>query len=96
LRQVRARLLKAREHAVERGELRRVALLDRIEARLELDLLIVQQIVTLRQPTSLSSDDLDGFLERSAKINILYRELDRRKPLPLPVHRSKVHLHPAA
>lgn len=62
----------------------------------QLDLLIVQQIVTLRQPTSLSSDDLDGFLERSAKINILYRELDRRKPLPLPVHRSKVHLHPAA
>lgn len=62
----------------------------------QLDLLISQQIITLRQPTSLSRTDLEEFEVRSAKINVLFKELDRRKPLPAPVHRSKVHVHPAA
>jgi len=62
----------------------------------QLDVLISQQIVALRQPASLSSTDLQEFETRSAKINILYKELDRRKPLPKAVHRSKVHVHPAA
>lgn len=62
----------------------------------QLDVLISQQIVALRQPTPLSSTDLQEFEARSAKINILYKELDRRKPLPAAVHRSKVHVHPAA
>jgi len=61
----------------------------------QLDLLISQQIITLRQPTSLTSTDLQEFETRSAKINILYKELDRRKPLPAAFHRRKVHVHPA-
>ena len=62
----------------------------------QLDLLISQQIITLRQPTSLSRIDLEEFEVRSAKINVLFKELDRRKPVRAPVHRSKVHVHPAA
>jgi hypothetical protein len=62
----------------------------------QLDLLISQQIITLRQPTSLSRSDLEEFEIRSAKINVLFKELDRRKLLPAPVHRSKVRVHPAA
>jgi hypothetical protein len=62
----------------------------------QLDLLIAQQIVTLRQPSSLTSQELETFNERSAKIKILYRELDRRKPPPVPAHRSKWHAPSAA
>jgi hypothetical protein len=44
----------------------------------QLDLLMSQQIITLRQPTSLSRIDLEEFEVRSAKINVLFKELDRR------------------
>jgi hypothetical protein len=62
----------------------------------ELEILIDQQIVTLRQFTSLTSAELDEYHRRSAKLDILYRELDRRKAQPKPAHRSKCHVHPAA
>jgi hypothetical protein len=62
----------------------------------ELEILIDQQIVTLRQSTSLTPADLGEYHTRSAKLNILYKELDRRRPSPKAVHRSKQHVHPAA
>ncbi len=62
----------------------------------ELEILIDQQIVTLRQSTSLTPAELDEYHMRSAKLDILYRELDRRKPQPMPIRRSKHHVHPAA
>jgi hypothetical protein len=61
----------------------------------ELEILIDQQILTLKQPASLTPFELDAFRMRSAKVDILFRELDRRKPQPTSIHRSKCHVHPA-
>jgi hypothetical protein len=59
----------------------------------QVDDLIQLQISTLRQSSSMSPSDLTEYHTRSAKIRILFRELDRRKPLPpYPVHRRP---HPA-
>jgi hypothetical protein len=58
----------------------------------ELEILIDQQIVTLRQSASLTPTELSEYHTRSAKVDILYRELDKRKPQPKPVHRSKSHV----
>jgi hypothetical protein len=62
----------------------------------ELEILIDQQIVTLKQSTSLTTAELDEYHMRSAKLDILYPELDRRTSQPMPIHRSKYHVLPAA
>jgi hypothetical protein len=59
------------------------------------DDLIHQQISTLRKSSSLTPSELTEYQTRSAKIKILFAELDRRKPLPsFPVRRTN-RLHPA-
>jgi predicted type IV restriction endonuclease len=62
----------------------------------ELEILIDQQIVTLRQSGPLTLAELSEYNTRATKLYILYRELDRRKPRPMPAHRSKRRVHPAA
>ena len=66
--------------------------------RNQLDLLIAQQIVTLRKPSALTPEELDSFSLRSARISVLYQELDRRKPLPPAINprARRIHVHPAA
>jgi hypothetical protein len=62
----------------------------------EVDDLIQQQIIILRQSSSLSPSALAEFHVRSTKISRLFRELDRSKPLPpYPVHKSRHRVHPS-
>jgi hypothetical protein len=62
----------------------------------EVDDLIQRQIITLNQASALSPSALAEFHARSTKINSLFADLDRSRPLPpYPVHRSKHRLHPS-
>jgi hypothetical protein len=43
----------------------------------EVRLLVDYQIETLKQPTPITSSQLDGYHSRSKRVNELYQELDR-------------------
>ena len=61
----------------------------------ELDVLITKQIATFRRMSTLTTEDLEEFHTRSVKLDILFRELDRRKASPSPVYRNRFRIHPA-
>jgi hypothetical protein len=48
----------------------------------EVDDLVEQQILTFRQRSSLTSSELDEYQQRADQIRILFRVLDKRKPVP--------------
>jgi hypothetical protein len=62
----------------------------------EIEITIDQLISTLRQGTPLTAEDFNVYYARLAKVDILSKVLDRRKPQPAPAHRSKFHRQPAA
>jgi hypothetical protein len=62
----------------------------------ELEITIDQLISTLKQETPLTAEDFSVYYARLAKVDILSKVLDLRKPQPVPAHRSKFSTHSAA